>query len=353
MRSKSRKPINPPDQLPAQILTVGDNGEDFSTAEIETLTLRIAAWYRSEPSGRKYDDPAAMAAEHVRQCLLAINDRGTKWVRCPVDFKKRIRVKCNYDVDSERGIPRHKQKLTLGREVTAAVRDMDPVATVFDRTEFEKNMVAQILLEYPELDNAVHRLNVEQLAMIYAEQQGVRAKLKLMSAGAKSYGDLLENLTKLEQSAERTMKLLDIHPDQLRKKADRRREGTAGDLIATLEEDDFKERERLWAMQAALQFWWMCEHPNGRGDGPQILPWEMWHMTRSVPMTHRCPGGDACGKEVTLIHGFTPAELKQYLLTRGCIKLMEPAIPKLITPEDLVGLDGDWEDAVIAEDEES
>lgn len=328
--------------------TVGTEGCDFHPGEIEALAFKLAQWFQDPRSGRKYEDPLQTAKDLLQQCLSALASDGTPWGKCPDNWASRVRIKCNYDVEKDEGLVRGnlfnpEAKGAIDPKADKAVRDavqsLDPIGQAFDREGYERDMVAGILKEYPELDNSVHRPNVERLAMAYAEQQSVRVRLQMTEAGSKKYIDLLDAQTKLEQSAERTMKLLDIHPDQLRKKLDKRREGTLGDLITVLEGDaEFEERERLWALQAALQFWWMSNHANGRGDGPNLHDWEIWHATRSVPIDYTC----SCGKHVTLIRGFEPKELQQYLIERGVL-VEEPAIPGLLRSDALDGLAGDWD----------
>lgn len=323
-------------------------GADFHPAEMEALALKIAKWYSDPRSGRRYDDALSVAKEHIRQCLLAETDSGSYWPRCPAEFKTRIRVKCIFDMDKDEGIPRGRANSPTAerildpaaqRAAREAMGEMDPVAAAVNIEQIAATHVQHILDEYPELDNPVHLPNVERLAEVYAQQQIVIQEMRLLG-GRKKRLEHIETLGKLEQSAERTMKLLDIHPEQLRKKMDSRRDGTIGELISILESDEnFAERERLWAMEAALQMWWMTQHRNGRGDAANIEDWELWHATRTRPIDYTC----ACGRAVTLVEGFTPLELRDYLIKRGVL-VAEPAIPGLIPAEALQGIDGEWEE---------
>jgi hypothetical protein len=314
-------------------------GDDFHPAEMEALELRIAAWYGSAESNRNYPDPLEAASTHIRQCLLAQTSDGSEWMRCPEDFAIRIKTRCMFDMKEGKGLIRASQKDGQPVQDGVAVKlahgqaDRDSIASSFDRDLHELDTIRKILADYPELDTAVSRPHVERLALYYAEQELIKQELKIIG-NVKKRPELIRSLAGVEQSAERTMEMLDIHPNQLRSKMRERKEGTLGDLIAVLEGDDtFLEREQLWALQAALQFYWMTRHANGHGDGPQIADWELWHFTRTLPMDYTC----SCGKKVTLVRGFTPVELREYLIERG-VMIEEPAIPGLIAAPALAGL---------------
>lgn len=316
---------------------------DFTPERIQLLAYQLARWFASDMCDRNYEDPMLEAKDIIRQCLLGQTKEGKVWSTCPAAFESRIKIKALYDMNLDQGVPSRKAKApnaTLGKNpkavsaVNQAMRNMVPAGATTDKESYRKKIETDILREYPELDNPAHRPNVERLSLIYAEQQVISKEVMIGLTGKKRE-DALRQLKVLEEMAERTMKLLDIHPDSLRKKMDQQREGTLGELIAILEADDqFLEREKMWALQAALQLWYMTQHDNGRGDGPQIEPFELWHMTRSRPVDYTCE----CGREVTLIEGFTPEDLFQFLVKRGGLTPTTPVIPG-VKEKDLEGMD--------------
>lgn len=322
---------------------VGDGPEaDFSFQEIENLVLRLTVWFNSPECDRKFDDPEGAAKEIIQQCLLAETKDGSPWSNCPHDFGKRIKVKAAYDLEKGAGIP-----ISSAKHPTA-VRRLDPKAqdgakqvddvvsslVDFDAVTFRAQKEADILEEYPELDNSAHLPHVRRLSLLYAQQEMIDREL-MLSPKPSRRKDIMYEMKMLGEAVKETLITLDIHPKSLREKMKENSDGTLGDLVARLDEDDeFAKRERMWALRAALQFWYMANHPNGRGDGPQMLDWEIWHATRSRPMAFTCE----CGRHYpSLVEGFTPKELRDYLVTRGVL-IEEPGIPNLITSEDVAGL---------------
>jgi hypothetical protein len=315
---------------------------DFSPAEIELLTMKLISWFRSDECDRNFDDPEQAAKDVVKQCLLGETKDGKPWANAPADFAKRIKVKAAYDMESGAGTPispvKHPMaKRRLNREAeegAKTVDQMNPILADFDPWEFRRQEEEHLLAKYPELDNAAHRPHVRRLTLLYAQQEMIDRELMLNPQPSRRE-TIMKEMKMLNETADSLLKLLDIHPESLRKKLSKTTEGTLGDLVSLLGEDhDFKSRERLWADQAALQFWYMTNHPNGRGDGPQLSEWEVWHMTRTLPMSFTC----RCGQHYpVLLRGFTPRQLRDHLVSRG-ILVEVPAIPKLITEEDVEGI---------------
>lgn len=340
-------------RAPTKQYVVGDKAEgaDFSREEIETLIYRIALWYQSPESDRKYDDPVVVAREKIQECLLGTTESGDPWRNCPADFNKRVRAKCAYDIEKGQGIRSAPKRKDGGRDLNKkaqkAARELDdtnPVAVVFAQEEFRSKLEKDILEAFPELDNAAHLPTVRSLTLYHAQREVIDRELQL-GVRANKRSDLLESLKTIEQMADVAMKRLGIHPDQIRKKISDKGKSTVADLVALIGDDpEFRKREKTWALQFALQCWWMSEHHNGRRTGPQLHDFEIWHMTRSRPMRFTCRHGE----EYTLVEGFTPDELKAYLEREGVL-INEPVIPGLIPAEALSGLkeyfeqDGNYE----------
>jgi hypothetical protein len=339
-------------QTERKMFRVGDGPDaDFSMLEIENLTLRLIAWFKDPKCDRNFSDPEQQAKDIIQQCLKCVKQDGDPWKNAPHTFQSRIRVKAAYDMETGAGIPIRASKhpdavrrLDKEAEESAnAVQDIIPALVEFDIEEYRQKQLRNILSTFPELDNPVHLPNVRRLALYYSQQEMID---RMVSSGSVKPGtpkssDILDELESLNKSIDALMKTLDIHPDSLRKKIKENTDGTLGDLVVMLDMDEeFKEREKLWALQAALQLWYMHEHPNGDLSGPQMEEWEIWHMTRTRPFSFTCK----CGiKYHNIIQGFTPKELKEYLIKHG-ILIEVPAIPGLITHEDVEGI-GEFIDA--------
>lgn len=324
-----------------KVFRVGTGPEDdFTPDEIELLTFKLRDWYVSPECDRQYDDPLGQAQEVVKQCLLGLTKDGKTWKNASNSFAQRIKIKAQYDMDTGKGIPTssikspaakrfHENQDAVEAAKAATTHQPVPMASV---AQHQQDLEQAILDAYPELDTPVHRPNVKRLALLYAQQEVVSTEL--LTAKASSRKTLLETLATLQKTIESNMKALDIYPDQLRKRMDAQRQGSIGDLVAMVEDDNtFREREKLWALTAALQLWWMSAHPNGKKTGPQLHDFEVWHLTRSRPVHYTCK----CGHEAILVEGFTPEELKAFLVDNGVL-VEKPIIPHVITEDDLDGL---------------
>lgn len=318
-------------------------GKDFTETEIELLVMQLSKWFQDEKCDRRFDDPEQAARDIVRQCLDATTKDGSPWKVAPIEFATRIKVKAAYDMTTGVGIPISAVKSPHAvRRIDSDAKgnkdkidEMQPALIGFDMEGFRKEEEAKLLSNYPELNNPVYLPHVRRLTLLYAQQEVIDRELQL-ATNNKKREDALRQMETLNKTLESVLKILDIHPESLRKKIKESADGTLGDLVAVLEADDeFKDREKMWSLQAALQLWSMSVRTNGRGDGPQLSDWEVWHATRSTPMEFTCRCGIYYPR---LIRGFTPRELRDYLKANG-ILIDQPAIPKLITVEDVAGLD--------------
>lgn len=322
---------------------VGDHeGADFTQAEIDKLIYEIAVWFKDPKSGRNCDAPVETATARVKECLLAETVNGEPWKTCSNDFAKRILAKCGYDIVNHVGVPMMRAKGRDGGRVLDAkakegVKTLNAGAIVqanFDQESYREKVEHDILLAFPELDNAASKPVVRSLSGLYAQREVIDQELAVGVTASKRE-TLLRSLKVIEDMADTTMKRLGIHPDQIRKKISDKGASTIGDLVALVDEDPtYREREKVWSLQLALQLWWMTEHLNGDKTGPNLHPFEMWHMTRTKPIKFTCRHDET----YTIVEGFEPHELYAYLIQEGVL-VEEPVVPQLITPTDLAGLD--------------
>lgn len=330
-----------PRQIKQFVVGTGPNA-DFSPDYIEALTLRLALWYGSEKCDRAFEDPEAAAKETVKQCLLGETKDGKPWQNAPHEFAKRIKVKAAYDMEKGEGIPIQSAKhpsATRRLDPAAAegaklVDEMQPAISDFDIEEHRRQLERTLLAQYPELDNAAHFPHVRRLSLLYAQQEMIDRELMIGVKPARRES-IMKEMDSLAKTIDVTLKTLDIHPDSIRKKIKENSEGSLGDLVATLDADEeFPRREKLWTLQEMLQLWYMCNHPNGEGTGPQISEIEMWHMTRTRPFSFTCQ----CGRHYPhIVQGFTPKQLRDYLVKEGVL-VEVPVIPQLIEESSLEGI---------------
>lgn len=327
-----------------RMFVVGDvsQGADYSQDYIDKLVYRLALWFQDPECDRTYDDPVGAARQKLKECLLGITEDGSEWRSAPHEFAARVKAKCAFDIEKDAGIPSRRVKSPLAiakqkeREAEAGAanvgRDLADVFG-FDAEAFRTDLQADLLKTFPELDNPAHLPNVRSLVMYYVEREKIDRQLGLGVSDAKRL-TLLDSLRKIEEMADTTMKRLGIHPDQVRKKIADKGASSIADLVALVSDDaDFKQRERIWALQAALQLWWMSEHTNGSGNGPQLSDFEIWHLTRTRPVKFTCRHGET----YTVVEGFEPTDLRNFLVREGVL-VEEPVLPGITPAAALQGL---------------
>lgn len=326
-----------------RVFSVGPNPEnDFTADEIDLLVYKVRDWFASDECDRNYSNPLKEAKDKIEQCLQATTATGKIWLKAPDRFEDRVKVKTLFDMEEGNHISQERAKTVLAkqneahRQALAQARQTGQgpgTATVESLQKYQQNLQKEILDAYPELDTPVHKPNVTRLAMLYTEQERIR--MDLPGSSGKARRDHIETLSLLERTIKDAMKALSIYPDQLMRRMNQQRSGSVGDLVEQIGEDaDFKDREKRWALTLALQLWWMTKHPNGKKTGPQIHDFEMWHLTRTRPIRYKCK----CGHESIIVEGFTPEELRDYLVDHGVL-IEKPIIPQLLTEEDLNGLE--------------
>lgn len=317
-----------------------DEAADFTEAEIEALIYKVANWFTQKECDRQYVDPVQAAKDKIRECLKGETEAGDLWRNCPKEFAARVRAKCNYDMVMDRGIPSARVKVREGRaldpkaaEGAKTITGMQPALVDFDQELYRRQVEGDILKEYPELDNPASKPLVRTISMYHAEREKIDRQLVLGVSDSKR-DLLLESLRKLSVMTETALQQLGIHPNQIKKNVDKRTASSVADLVQMVEGDeDYRRREKVWALQLALQLWWMSEHPNGQKTGPQLSDFEIWHMTRSRPVKFRCRHGE----DYTVVEGFEPRDLFDLLIKEGVL-VEEPVIPGLVPSKELTGL---------------
>lgn len=313
-----------------------EENPDFTHTYIEQMIVDLAKWFNAPESGVNYPDPLLTAREKVKDCLLGLKADGSVWDTAPDSFKTRLKIKANYDLDAKRGVPTKRKIRKLDPKATGgakAVTRMTPISSILNVPELTQQYIADILSVFPELDNLAHIPNVESLADIYAQRKVISGELAL-GVTVTRRTVLLDQMKMIEATADSMMNKLGIHPNQVKKKISTDANGSVADLVAHISEDeDFRQREKVWALQLALQFWWQSEHNNYNKDGPQLSDFEIFHSTRSRPCRFKC----RCGVETLIVEGFRPHELRDWLMKEGVL-VEVPVMPQLMSAVDLAGL---------------
>jgi hypothetical protein len=184
------------------------------------------------------------------------------------------------------------------------------MAEMVEAREAYKEVLYQ---EFPFLDNPVYEATVNGLADSTVKLNYLSENF-LTSSGA-ALKTLLDIRDSLKNDIDVFMKLLKIHPSQMKEKADEGDRGNVGTLINKWE--DFSEvaelYERVDAVQEAIQIVRQLE--NVRVDGsPQLADWLLWHKTAC--RGHKFTGH--CGREWDLHGGFSKEEM--YLIAEQAYK---------------------------------
>lgn len=303
-----------------------EEGADFTEEEISLLAYQLATWFGDSTCDRNYPDPLSVAKQKISECLLGKTADGKMWINCPEEFEARIRTKTLFDMKTGTGVPAARRKSPravkkeqrLAAEAAAkGVTRTDPTTLIVDQEVIKQTVVRDVLDTFPELDNPAHLLNVQRLGTLHAQASVIDAKLAL-SPGPSIQKELLDNLLKIDQMIDRTMKSLGIHPQQIKQQVGDHMASSVAEFVALAESDpEFRRRNKLWSLELALLLWWMSAHPNGRGTGPNIHPFEVWHMTRGRAISFTCV---ECGRHYPhLVEGFEPQELFDYLRGEGVL----------------------------------
>ena len=104
-----------------KIFTIGrpDDHGDFTYEEVEQMVIDLAKWFAAPESGMSYIDPLDTARAKIRECMLAVKSDGSVWNQAPNDFRKRLKIKANYDYEAKRGVPvKTRQRVREDRKST-------------------------------------------------------------------------------------------------------------------------------------------------------------------------------------------------------------------------------------------
>lgn len=282
-------------------------GQDLTLQEYETWKTEIALWLSQ--SGRETTDPLGKAEKIIKAAVHGTTLGGEPWIDVEnFQLHKRILQFCGYNILTKQGRTAKRRRSTKKelKQYTDLNTDILGDATREELVVLRDAYRTVLVQEFPFLDNPVYETKVNAYCDTVVKLQVLSDKF--LGAEGKELTRIIELRDSLKKDLDDFMKLLRIHPSQLKEKVDEKDKGDVGSLIDKWE--SYGELANLYetvdAVQEALQILKQLE--TTRLDGsPQLAEWLLWHKTGCRGHTFRCP----CGAEYTIHGGFTIEEMYQ------------------------------------------
>jgi len=286
-------------------------GEDFTEEEFIKWKSQLEWWISDTMPKIEY--PALHAEKALLAAMNGTKLNGEVWPNISSNFFKRVKQLLGFDLElgigiRRPGVGRQGAHSAHSNKTATNIDDIPPIDTA-KAMEMQKKYISDLLEKYPHLENPVYAPKVEELAEVVVK--GRMLSSEFLTAKTSQ----LEKLNKIRESLNKQvndlMNFLEISPKLLVSKQQDTEKGTLGTLIAELESygEVWESYERLDALRELIQRWKQLN--SQRPDGtPQLNDWELWHLTRNRPVNFTCE----CGKNYTLLGGFTPEEIEQALL---------------------------------------
>lgn len=283
-------------------------GKDFSEEEFRKWREQLVWWISTQMPNVK--EPSERAEKYLLAALNGTKLDGTSWAGISNDFFKRVRQLSGFDLKKGIGVSKSKinvkQRALEPRTTQIEIPPVDPDEVYEQKEKYKQDL----LNKYEHLANPVYLPKVEELSEIIV--RGRMLSTEFMVAGTKG----LERINKIRESLNKQVKdlmdFLEISPKLLVDKQRQTDRSDVGSLIAELESygELWQDYERLDSLRELLQKY--RQLTNTRPDGtPQLLDWELWHMTRTKPIHFECR---KCHEKYLLLDGFTPEEIETALL---------------------------------------
>lgn len=283
-------------------------GQDFTKEEYDKWLAQVTLWISE--TQKNTENPR----EKGRQILdAAMNGRklnGEVWAGVEnYDLPSRIRQFCGWDIAKEvgkRGGRRPTVKQTRPHDA-AARRANTRVFAEVSLTEMTAGREAYkelLYKEFPFLDNPVYETNVSALADSTVKLEKISEDFLI--ADGKELKSLIDTRDSLKKDIDDFMKLLKIHPSQLKEKVDEGDRGDVGTLVKKWEEygEVSTTYEQVDAIQEAIQIVRQLEQLRVDGS-PQLADWLLWHKTGCRGHKFVCEHGT----EYDIHGGFTKEEM--------------------------------------------
>lgn len=262
-------------------------GKDISREKYEELLLKVADWNREYRPENK--EPAADARDKIRRCLEGKKASGEPWFEAwSASLRSRIAMICRFDLDKmepiKKGDPakkaakqRAKDKATSKRLRNTAANDpmipdiqrktLDGRVKYGDRqmpiTEGEQELWEEYrdayLREFPELRTVNAKGELAMLCDLQVAHE--RNRLKLLSGQVHDAKELIDTAKLLSE----LKKALNIHPEQVAKRAKQEEGGSIAEAAARFDAMPQEVRDRFLAEELLILFQ-MYATPSPRDD---------------------------------------------------------------------------------------
>lgn len=281
-------------------------GRDFSKDEYNLWKNEIALWISHSQVNE--ENPLEKAERVLAAAINGTTIAGSTWKGVEsYSLDKRILQLCNWDIINKTGRQRGKPNQSVrkknkeDREISKGILEKSRLIDLAKESDkFKKTLYK----EFPFLENPVYDPNINALCDASVKLNATSDDF--LAASGNSLSNLLKVRESLQKEVDMQMKLLKIHPTQLKQKTDEDDKGDVGTLITKWEKfgDTAKLYETVDAIQEAIQI--INQLENERVDGsPQLADWLLWHKTGNRDVDFTCE----CGKEYKLWGGFTRKQM--------------------------------------------
>lgn len=287
-------------------------GEDFTKEEYDKWLAQIALWISKTQT--REENPYEKARTVIDAAINGTRLNGDIWTNVE-DFTldSRIMQLCSFNIltgtGRRRKTPKNtrskarelRKKSSESKQLNVSLLEEINLENLIEFREEHKDI---LLTEFPFLDNPVYDIKVNAYCDTVAKLQAISEEF-LGSEGKK-----LESLLKIRESLKKDiddyMKMLKIHPSQIKDKVDEGDSGDVGSLISRWEEQGelAKLYEEVDAIQEAIQIIRQLEQVRLDGS-PQLADWLLWHKTGCRGHKFIC----RCGEEYNLHGGFTKEDM--------------------------------------------
>jgi len=282
--------------------------EDFSKDEYDKWYAQIAMWISETQT--KTENPKEKAKQVLDAAISGRKLNGEMWAGVEdFDLASRIRQFCGWDIIAGTGRKSVTKKHTRAKAATnRSARQKNDIRfeniSLTEMSAKREEYKETLYKEFPFLDNPVYDITINALSDSAVKLQTLSEDF-LVSEG-NALKTLLTFRDSLKKDIDDFMKLLKIHPSQLKEKIDEGDRGDVGTLIKRWEEyGEISELyEKVDSVQEAIQIIRQLEQVRVDGS-PQLADWLLWHKTGCRGHKFIC----SCGEEYDIHGGFSKEEM--------------------------------------------
>ena len=281
--------------------------QDFTKEEYDKWTKQVGFWIGET---QKSENPVKKAEKVLRAAVNGTKLNGEVWPGVEdFDLPSRIRQFCGWDINTGTG----RRRVSTGSTRTPHIRANR--ARAKNEEDFEEISMAEataareaykeiLYREFPFLDNPVYEATVTGLADSTVKL--AQLSESFLTATGSALKNLIDIRDSLKDDIDEFMKLLKIHPSQLKEKVDEGDRGNVGTLIGKWEEylELAEIYEQVDAIQEAIQIIRQLEQVRVDGS-PQLSEWLLWHKTACRGHKFTC----SCGLTYDIHGGFSIDEM--------------------------------------------